>query len=240
MEFSETLRQLEAVFQDYPPWDIPENEWAELASGFAHVLDAHVNELVRMAQKVFGRQCVNHSGKELVVFKNAHPQVCGVEIKPTKPRNTLAGLVLSASLYRSTDRSPADVTLKLSVYGARALAGFRGLYANYRRPLSVLVEGSHLEFQTGAVLKRLEGYRGKNVPKKLDLYFSEDLSEDDSFDLEGEFYENDRMETVVSNFLVLTALYDSTYGYISPPRNFDRILKHYLTLSAFRRREGLR
>lgn len=226
--FKEILLELETAFEGKSLVAIPQNEWVDLVYHFTPLLDEHTNFLIACAEEKFSARILDYSIKQPLLYAQAHSNVCNIEVKP---KNPLARLQLLMELYRSTYRYPANVSIKLSFYGDKEMEGFRRLLTNYRRPVASLLEKSDLRFETGVVLERLKRYKGKNPIKRLDLYFSEALTEHDYFDLEAEFFEDSLIENVVNTFLAAIALYDSCYFYCYGRRDFDKILDYYSSMN---------
>ncbi|MDQ1355010.1 MAG: hypothetical protein QG657_5319, partial [Acidobacteriota bacterium] len=106
---------------------------------------------------------------------------------------------------------------------------FKQLFYDHRRIVELLLKKIKIQFSTSCVFTKLENYRGKDLRKILELYFSEEDVEN-KIDLYCEYRHGESPESLIEAFPVFFAIFDSVYHYSKPRKDFDKIIDYYLKL----------
>ena len=224
----EILQEMERIFEGQAGVEVSKEKWMDAVDHFMPMLIEWTDSLAALAEKRFEKSVFRHSIKSPMFWQRPDATgLCSIDISPVGRGRDLQ---LSIGLYRSDQWWPANVDMRVSFYGGNAIQGFKELYANYRRPVEVLLGQSALKFETGGIYESLDKYRGKQAAKKLDLFFSEEVDDNEGFALAAEFYEEVQTEQVEQTFLVAAALYESCCGYISRRNRVDEIFGYYLAM----------
>ena len=83
--------------------------------------------------------------------------------------------------------------------------------------------------ETAGYFDKFAKYNGKSLSKKLNIYYQQE-DDEHNFSIFKYFNKNMTMDSFISTFLRLLAMYDCVYGYIQSKKKKDRILDHYFNL----------
>lgn len=205
-------------------------DWKTKATSLLASLSMEMDYLFWTTKAVFSDEVFSHSQTDCLFPVKPHPCVCNVQLKPRKDQWKTLGMSFEATLhtgYTGAAFAQADVFFELDFWDEAGLQALRSLHRNHRRVVEMMLEGVELGLETNRPIDRLEKFRGRDVGKKLDLYFSGPDEEDVILTLTSEFRVDAKPEVVIRTFLVFIAIYDSCYHYARKPRNLDRILTYY-------------
>lgn len=141
-----------------------------------------------------------------------------------------AGLEVGIKIYFDVCLQQPVIRLEFKVQGKREFTAFRELFSNYRRMLAILCKKGDFRYDLDGSMEKLEDYRGGDICKILDIYFGRE-DDDSSFTLSYQCREQDSLGDIMIAFFILFAIFDSSYHYVKPRRNLDRILDYYYKLS---------
>lgn len=243
------LKQVNEVFPTTAD-DISEETWKNESLFFLSELKKVFDYLIAMSSFCLpGKEMSNHKVEYLLSSFSRH-SVADIRLRPSSeyyanslldipsPENPkgqhATGLALEVSLFRGSDINgiitPPSLLITFEVWGAHERLAFQELYADYRRPVTLLLEKLALKITTACCFEKLDNYKGSKISKKLDLYFDE-LDEEHSISFEKEFSFNQDIQEIAQTFLILLTLYYSCHGYAKKRKEKDRILEpfHLLT-----------
>jgi len=243
---------LDDVNEFYPSYDTPlkEGRWSEIVDNFAPYLKITIDELISIAKATYVSEAFQHSKGSLHYFNHKGIVICCYRISPfdiyiedtesyyhkNKDLSTHNGLYIMADLFTShyvkKQPIPCGISLKLEISGYEARQAFKKMYANYRRLVELLLNKIDADFCTPVVIDSIEKYRGKDIMKKLDLYYAEDDAEC-CFWFECDLFQDTDDEVIVHSFLILSILYDACFRYITKKKDYDRLLSHFIKIGTF-------
>jgi len=210
-------------------------DWKTKATDLLASLSIEMDYLFWTAKAVFSDEIFSHSQTDCLYPTKPHPCVCNVQLKPREDQSKTLGMSFEATLHTGYTGAAAfaqpDVFFELDFWGEAGLQPLRSLHRNHRRVVELMSKGIEFELETNCPIDRLEKFRGRDVWKKLDLYFAGPDEEDVILTLTSEFRVDAKPEVVIRTFLVFIAIYDSCYHYARNPRTLDRILTYYNKLT---------
>jgi hypothetical protein len=225
--------------------DIPAEMWAEQAKRLAMWFTDDVEELVAVAKSIFSEKLFDNSRLETLYSPTPSIQVCSYRIRPNNayyqsigapvpgPDNPsgrdATGIELSFSLLKQVRSDPAQVEIVFRVWGYHERNAFKRFFSNYRRIIELLLAKSKYEFFTAVPFDSLDSIKKNNIIASLESYLPQDDPEN-SFSIYHSVYEDAKLEHIVSAFIPLLSLYDSSYHYLAKSKNLDKVLSYYLKL----------
>lgn len=243
---------LDEVNEIYPSYDtsLKEGGWSKIVDYLAPYLKITIDELVSVTKAIFLCETFQHSKGSLHYFNLKGIVICCYRISPfdlniddeksiyhkDKELSTHNGLHIMADLFTShymkNQPIPCGISIKLEISGYEAREAFKKMYTNYRRIVELLLNKIDTEFCTHVVIDSIEKYRGKDIMKKLDLYYAEEDMEC-CFWFECDFFQDTEDEVIIRSFLVLSILYDACLRYITKRKDYDRLLGHFIKMGTF-------
>lgn len=204
---------------------LPPEEWKDAVTEFlpyVTMLETHIPYVdVVLKKKLLQRSVVDY------YCNNTGPNVCNCRIRPhdkyylsrgrklpqpadpTGPSAT--GIEIGLAIFHGATWNkgtrPPSVTLSLHIWGTEERNAIKEMFFDYRRVMDLILQVlPELTFSTACVFDSLGTYRGKDISKKLDLYFKEQ-DEEASFDLELEYTEGVTTGEFFHALCVLAAIY---------------------------------
>lgn len=227
----------------YPSFNtqLKEGGWKELVDYFAPFLQITIEQLISIAKATYLNEAFQHSRENILYFNRQGIVICSYKISPFdvnlenetsvyhKNANVKSrtGLHLMADLftryYNKGQPIPCGISIKLEISGHEAYEAFKKMHTNYRRLVELLLNKIDAEFCTNVVIDSIEKYRGKDIIRKIDLYYAED-DEECYFWFECNFFQDTEDKVIIRSFLILCILYDACFHYITKRKDYDRLL----------------
>jgi hypothetical protein len=241
--FESIFAELDERFGRNVHHQLPQEEWKDAVAEFlpyVTVLETHIPYVdAALKKKLLQRSIVDY------YCNDTGPTVCNCRIRPhdeyylsrgrklpqpadpTGPSAT--GIEINLAIYHGAtwDKGtrPPSVTLSLRIWGAEERDAFKEMFLDYRRVICLMLQTlPELTFFTSRVFDCLDAYRGKDISRKLDLYFKEQ-DEEATFDLELEYTEGINSGDLFHALCVLAALYLACIERLIKRGNKDLLLE---------------
>lgn len=136
---------------------------------------------------------------------------------------------LLSSLISSKNIIPTRVVCEFQVWGSNEREAFGEMYKDYKRPLNNLIQTHEFDFHTSVPFDNVDKYKGKNVAKKLELYYENTVDDENFFSLSKDFILGDSLSDAIKASFPLLTLYDCLLNYSSVRKNKNKvweILRH--------------
>lgn len=246
----ETLAQLDHLL----PFDQPvsDKHWAAVSETSAEALWSLSSKLLNATTATFPQRISTESMQEVLVTREPAIVVAEFRLRPQssyykktaqevpRPENPKGddatgiqvGLLLCRRHAIRHRLHGPYFSVEFSVWGKRERASFQEFFSGHRRFIERLLNDSGLRFRTSTPFSNVDGFRGTNAFRKMDLYFENEFDPEHSFTLERTVDSTGTSEELTQALASLTALYDCAVGYCNVKKNRDRALDYSTWISS--------
>ena len=239
---------IEELIEVAPPTANTDDElspkWESLSNYFAAKIAAFGGAIFSATRPLLGNSISTHSITEGVVTRKPVVTVAEFRLRPAtkyyvelgkavpSPENPngphASGLKLSVLLLRSFEARnqivPAKIVIEFEVWGHIERAGFGEMLTDYRRPIIKLLQNKGYEFFSSVPFDNVDAYKGKDLTRKLLLYYQNENDNESQFTISRELFADNKMSDAVDAVVPLAVLYDCAMGYSQVRKNRDRFL----------------
>jgi len=185
------------------------------------------NRLVS-AETILNTDFSQHSIVETIVTSPNGAFVCEIRLRPQDkyykkystlpvpvPRNPkghhACGISVELKLLQGLKQNkifyPPKIMMSFHVWGENERNAFKRMFFDYRKLTELIINEEDFQFFVAVPLPRLEKYKGKNIGRKLELYFQRDDDQEHSFDINKLFTAGVNQASVYRSLTILSALY---------------------------------
>ncbi|MBN2285936.1 MAG: hypothetical protein JXI43_05770 [Tissierellales bacterium] len=248
MNFRDILEQVDDEFSLNDP-EIGKTEWDEVVGYFSSVFYYELENMISFARSFLPHHIFKESKIENLIYTEPIGVLCTTRLRPSNsyyekrnlplpaPENPngydATGIEFAVSLSRGaltdTQILIPRITVRFKVQGQHERENFQKFLTDHKRLFEIIYGNHNFEMETAGYFDKFVRYKGKSLLKKLDIYYNQE-DDEHNFAIFKYFNKNMTMDSFISTFLKLLALYDCVYGYVQNKRNKDRILDHYFNL----------
>ena len=225
--------------------DVLTHKWESISQYFASKLYDLGNTIISSIKPFLSKSFPNYSVTECLTKRNVDVSVAKYRLRPiTKyyldlnkdiplPENPkgphATGLALSLSLLMSFKSrkvvEPAKIIIEFQIEGDIERKAFGEMLNDYNRPIAKLIQKKGYKFFTAVPFNNVDAYKGKDVVRKLSLYYQNIHDNENYFTIYKELTANHEMSDAVKSVIPLAILYDCAMGYSQLRKNRDRMFQ---------------